>query len=194
MSRKNWVATLIQAAVVIVAMVAGGVLAVNVAGDDDPVSQAIVATASLQSQPILQTAADSATADATQAPEAPIPGGGIPLLADLVEDVSRSVVAISVAQTETSQTPFGDRQFRSEAEGTGIIVDSAGHILTNYHVIEGAEEVAITMSDGTVARAQVLGTDPANDLAVLQASIQPPRLVPARFGNSDFVRTGKNIT
>jgi S1-C subfamily serine protease len=193
MSRKNWATTLIQAAVVVVAMVAGGVLAVNVAGDDDPAAQAVVATASPQSQPILQTAADSATAGATQAPGAPIPGAGIPALADIVEDVSRSVVAISVAQTQTSQTPFGERQFRSEAEGTGIIVDTAGHILTNYHVIEDAEEVAITLWDGTVVRAQVLGTDPANDLAVLQASIQPQRLVPARFGDSDFVRAGEDV-
>ncbi|MEE8337887.1 MAG: trypsin-like peptidase domain-containing protein [Dehalococcoidia bacterium] len=193
MSGKNWATTLIQAAVVVVAMVAGGVLAVNFAGVGDPVTQTLVTDAPAQSLPVARTAADSTSAGGAQPPAAPVPGGGVPSLADIVADVRRSVVAITVATTETSQTRFGSREFRSEAEGTGIIVDTDGHILTNYHVIEGAEEVAVTLWDGTAVRAQILGTDPANDLAVLRASIQPQRLVPARFGDSDLVRPGEDV-
>ncbi|HJM74584.1 MAG TPA: trypsin-like peptidase domain-containing protein [Dehalococcoidia bacterium] len=189
MTGRNWAQTLIQAAVVVVAMVAGGVLAVNFAdGDSAPAATgATLEPGATQSVSLTATEAPAATADAAVSAAALVP------LADVVDDVKRSVVSIHVVEQGTTQTRFGAREFRPESEGSGIVLDSEGHILTNYHVIEGADEIAVTLWDGTAVRAQLLGVDPANDLAVLKASFQPQRLIPARIGDSEAVRPGEPV-
>lgn len=190
MTGKNWAQTLMQAAVVVVAMVAGGVLAVNFAESDAPPAQ-IVTQAPAATLPVSLATTEAPGATATT--DAAVSAGAILPLADIVEDVRRSVVSIHVVERGTTQTRFGTREFRSESEGSGIVIDREGHILTNYHVIAGADEIAVTLWDGTAVKAQLLGVDPANDLAVLKASFQPQRLVPARFGDSDAVRPGESV-
>ena len=76
--------------------------------------------------------------------------------------------------------------------GTGFILDQDGHIATNNHVVAGADEVTVTMSDGREYKAEVVGTDPDTDLAVLKISADQP-LPYVEFADSDKVRVGDPI-
>ncbi|MCC6237060.1 MAG: trypsin-like peptidase domain-containing protein [Dehalococcoidia bacterium] len=102
----------------------------------------------------------------------------------LVDRVKPSVVQIQA----TTGGSFG-----GQGVGTGIMIDRDGNILTNYHVIEGAQSVTVDLTDGTQAPATVVGTDPGNDLAVLRAQLPSDRIVPATLGDSDSVRVGEPV-
>jgi S1-C subfamily serine protease len=78
-----------------------------------------------------------------------------------------------------------------EGTGSGFIIDKEGHIVTNYHVIEGAESIEVTLADGTRAPARVVGVDPLNDLAVIKIDVQPDRLVPVELGSSSDLLVGQ---
>lgn len=88
---------------------------------------------------------------------------------------------------------FGEQAPRSPQTGlgSGVIVSSAGHVLTNHHVIDGAEEIEIQLSDGRQAFARVVGTDPDTDLAVLQIDL--PDLPVAVLGDSNALRVGDAV-
>jgi len=75
--------------------------------------------------------------------------------------------------------------------GSGFVIDSAGRILTNYHVIEGARQVEVTTSDKKKYKAQVIGTDPTHDLAVIQ--IQAQSVTPAIMGDSRNLIVGQKV-
>jgi serine protease DegS len=88
---------------------------------------------------------------------------------------------------------FGDslpsyRQRVENSLGSGVIVDEAGHIVTNYHVIANADSVLVALADGRVADAQVVGRDPDTDLAVLKIDLT--QLPVAVFGRSDRLKVG----
>jgi S1-C subfamily serine protease len=78
-----------------------------------------------------------------------------------------------------------------EGTGSGFVYDKAGHIITNYHVIEGAEELDVTLADGTMVPAQVIGADPYNDLAVIKIDMSPEKLHPVELGTSTDLRVGQ---
>jgi serine protease DegQ len=86
------------------------------------------------------------------------------------------------------QIPGLTRPEESTSLGSGVIVRADGHILTNYHVIEAAEEIDVALSDGRQARAKVVGADPDSDLAVLKINL--PRLQPITFRGDQPVRVG----
>ncbi|MFD6444409.1 trypsin-like peptidase domain-containing protein [Promicromonospora sp. NPDC060204] len=79
------------------------------------------------------------------------------------------------------------------AEGSGVVLDSQGRVLTNNHVVSGAQTVQVTLSDGSVYDAKIVGTDPTTDLAVVQLTDPPSDLKPAKFGNSDDVVVGEPV-
>jgi putative serine protease PepD len=106
----------------------------------------------------------------------------------LFEKVRPSVVRITTGQT--GQDPFSRQQ---EGLGSGIVLDTDGHILTNYHVVNGFDEVTVTFSDGTVAQADVVGTDPGNDVAMVKTDADPSVLKPAELGDSDAVQVGSLV-
>ena len=87
---------------------------------------------------------------------------------------------------------FGDKnqQRRAASLGSGFIIDDAGIVVTNFHVIENAEEITVTLSDETVFTAEVLGQDQKTDIAVLKIDPGDTDLAAMPFGDSDSLRVG----
>ncbi|HWG57384.1 MAG TPA: trypsin-like peptidase domain-containing protein [Gaiellaceae bacterium] len=81
----------------------------------------------------------------------------------------------------------------SQALGSGFVLDKAGHIVTNYHVIEGADEIEVSFSKQDTLRARLVGSDPSTDLAVLRVDAASRSLTPLPLGDSDAVRVGDSV-
>ena len=111
---------------------------------------------------------------------APSPGS----FAAIYQQTAPGVVTIS---TEIARG--GARSF-SQAEGSGIVVDKQGDILTNAHVVSGANQIEVTFNDGHTAAAQLKGVDPSADLAVVKVSVSQDQLHPLPIGNSDTLQVG----
>lgn len=86
---------------------------------------------------------------------------------------------------------FGPHRFEGRGQGTGVIVDSEGFIITNYHVIEEASEISVTLSDNRHVEGRLIGYDEPTDLAVIK--IDEDRVVPAEWGDSDKVEVGSLV-
>jgi serine protease Do len=121
--------------------------------------------------------------------------------ADVTSRVKPAVVNISTEQVvRVGETPFDDffeRFFggpipeqRRRSLGSGVIVDGGGHIITNNHVVSGAEEIDVQLSSGTTYEAEVVGTDPPTDLAVIR--IEADETLPmSPLGDSDALEIGE---
>lgn len=131
--------------------------------------------------------------------------GGRPVvsLAPLVDAASPAVVNIRVSQTVSRSNPFGDDAFRRffgipdgpggprevASAGSGVIVDAErGYILTNHHVVGDADTIQISLIDGEVLDAEIVGSDPATDIAVIKVDAEGLTEMP--IGNSESARVG----
>ena len=81
----------------------------------------------------------------------------------------------------------------SEGAGSGIVVDKLGHVLTNYHVVEGAKEIQVMLYDGSSHAATIVGHDPATDVAVIRVAAPVEVLEPVHFGSSSDLRVGQRV-
>jgi S1-C subfamily serine protease len=79
------------------------------------------------------------------------------------------------------------------ALGSGFVVDKAGHIVTNYHVVVGGDRISVSFSNRDTVEARVVGTDPSTDLAVLQVETSSSALTPLRLADSDEVEVGDQV-
>lgn len=168
MGLRNVGRTIFLGAVIVGSMALGGVIASSFGGGD------------ARSTLVAFEGSTVATAPAASG----VPVAAIQDLPELVDRVRSSVVRISAS------TGGG---FGGLGTGSGVMVDREGNILTNYHVIEGAQTVTVDLLDGTQARATVIGTDPGNDLAVIRAVLPADKIKPAAFGDSDRVRVGEPV-
>ena len=129
--------------------------------------------------------------------------------ADLAEKLMPSVVNIASTQTiKTTSNPFKNFQFppgspfedmfkefnrpterKATALGSGFIIDQKGIVVTNNHVIQGAEDIIVSVNGSTEYKAKVIGTDPYMDLAILEIE-SDEKFVPVSFGDSDKARIG----
>src|SRR5208337_1538175 len=82
---------------------------------------------------------------------------------------------------------------QQEGTGSGVIIDQLGHVITNYHVINGADRIRITLADGSVQEGKIVGVDPENDLAVLQFNPKGRTLTTVPFGDSRGLRVGMKV-
>ena len=111
------------------------------------------------------------------------------VITDLAEHVKPSVVNVFPASTTRSAGPR-ERLPNAPGSGSGVIVDSEGHIITNNHVVGDAAEVEVRLSDKTKFTAQVIGKDPDTDLALLKITSDRP-LPFAQLGDSATVKVGQ---
>ena len=121
---------------------------------------------------------------------------------DAAKAASPAVVSINTSKAADSQGQMSDPWFRfffgdqgqgqpQAGLGSGVIVSEAGYILTNNHVIEEADQIEVVLNDGRKSRAQVIGTDPETDLAILK--IQLTGLPVITLGNSDALAIGDQV-
>ena len=110
------------------------------------------------------------------------------LVSSVYQRVSPAVVYIT---SKVIQYSFFWGPIPQEGTGSGFLIDREGHIVTNNHVVAGAEEVEVTLGDGGVLPARVVGTDPYNDLAVLKIDAEAARLIPVELGTSANLRVGQ---
>ncbi|MBE6734850.1 MAG: PDZ domain-containing protein [Ruminococcaceae bacterium] len=104
----------------------------------------------------------------------------------IVEKTADSVVEII---TETVKTGVFAQQYIQSGAGSGVIIDDTGHIVTNHHVIEGAQKITVTLRSGESYSAKLLGSDSRTDLALLK--IEAQNLTSAVLGNSDILKVGQ---
>ena len=113
------------------------------------------------------------------------------VITDLAEQAKPSVVNLfPLPSSGRPREGPGDRTPNSSGSGSGLIVDSDGHIVTNNHVVGDAVEIEVRLSDKTKLIAQVIGKDPDTDLALLKVTADRP-LPSARFGDSTTVKVGQ---
>jgi serine protease Do len=119
-------------------------------------------------------------------------------IADMAERVVDSVVNIST-QTEVQADPFFSDFFGESSpqhmggKGSGVIITASGRILTNAHVVNGADDITVTLQDGTELSAKVVGKDTRADLAVIQLEGRVPALKPIPWGDSAGLRLGEIV-
>ena len=130
-------------------------------------------------------------------------GAGIVSYASAVNSAAKSVVNIYTTKKTTEKPPEDDPFFRrffdedypliprerlETSLGSGVIISDQGFILTNHHVIEGAEEIQVALKDGRNAAATIIGTDPESDIAVLKVTVGD--LPAITLGQSDTIQVG----
>jgi putative serine protease PepD len=104
------------------------------------------------------------------------------------------VVEITATSSgSSSDSPFPSGSQKSQAEGSGFVYDSAGHIVTNDHVIANASAISVTFSDGSKYSAKVVGADPSTDLAVLKVNAPSSKLHPLTLGDSGALQVGDGV-
>jgi Do/DeqQ family serine protease len=129
-------------------------------------------------------------------------------IADVTERVLPSVVNISTTTARKSRgpamfdpffndsgSPFRGRPSEREGQslGSGVIVSSRGYVLTNSHVVADATDIRVALSDGRELAAELIGSDPKSDLAVLKLAGKTGRLTPIRIGRSNKIRLGEIV-
>jgi S1-C subfamily serine protease len=118
---------------------------------------------------------------------------------EIYERAAPGVVRVNATMNSTSFAPRvvpsdqSPTTPQSSALGSGFVIDKAGHIVTNYHVVEGANEVTVSFSNRDTVKAEVVGTDPSTDLAVLRVDASASALTPLPLGNSDRVAVGDPV-
>jgi S1-C subfamily serine protease len=106
------------------------------------------------------------------------------------EYCNRSVVHISTMVVNQGMMFFESAE---EGEGSGSVLDKQGHILTNFHVVEGAREIEVTLFDGKSYPGRLVGRDPSSDVAVLRINAPAESLFPIRFGDSSRLKVGQRV-
>lgn len=106
------------------------------------------------------------------------------------EKANRSVVHIT---TKAAQRELLFLEVPSEGAGSGSVLDKAGHVLTNYHVVEGANEIRVTLQNGESYEGSVIGFDPPNDMAIVKINAPAEELVPIELGDSSRLKVGQIV-
>jgi 2-alkenal reductase len=189
------VATLFLASLLVVMLLALGGL--SVAGPSGLASffAATAAQQAAQASPaaVVDGAQSASDSSSLAAQDAPVTQSAVADARNAVHLAGPAVVTIINTLSTQSGGTLGRRfgNVAPQASGSGVIIDSQGHIVTNNHVVEGQQSLQVIFSDGTKTSATVVGTDPYSDLAVIKVSGKMPGV--AQFGNSDSLEVGQPV-
>src|SRR5438093_89041 len=119
----------------------------------------------------------------------------------LVEVICAAPGVVQITSTSVQEIPadpfFGDvlppQRQEERSLGSGFVIDKEGHIVTNYHVVQGATTVQVSFSNNEQVKAKVVGTDPSTDLAVLKVDVKAQALTPLPLGDSNTVQVGEQV-
>jgi putative serine protease PepD len=119
-------------------------------------------------------------------------------IGEIYHDVAPGVVQITatsevVTPTDSFANPLGPTVQTEKSLGSGFVIDKAGHVVTNYHVVAGAGSVQVSFSNNESFKATIVGSDPTTDLAVLRVSAPARALTPLTLGNSDRAQVGDEV-
>ncbi len=106
-----------------------------------------------------------------------------------VEKLSESVVSIEA--TVFARSPRFGGMIPVEGSGSGVIIDSVGHVITNNHVVDSADVVTVTLKDGRVFKGKVMGSDEATDIAIVELETNERNLPHAILGDSEHLKVGQ---
>ena len=162
-----------------------------------PATTAPVAPSTAQSQSVVPVAVRN---NASQSPQ----GQVAPQVLDLQSTFESIYIAVNpaVVNIQISAVPTTTGRSRGlaqsnqpvpVAEGSGFVWDSSGHIVTNNHVVDGADKISVIFSDGTTMDAKLVGTDPSSDLAVIQVAALPANVKPIGVADSTQVKVGQLV-
>jgi putative serine protease PepD len=112
-------------------------------------------------------------------------------VSDIYQRTYKGVVEITVT-TSKSASPFGGQQTQ-QAQGSGFVYDSSGRIITNQHVVDGATSISVRFWNGKTYKAEVVGSDPSTDLAVIKVNAPVSLLTPLALADSSAVAVGDNV-
>jgi S1-C subfamily serine protease len=115
-------------------------------------------------------------------------GGGMSIQ-EIYETRGPGVVQV-ISSSDAPDDPVGEPM---SAQGSGFVIDKAGHVVTNYHVVEGSSRVQVNFSSENGMEAEIVGVDPSTDIAVLRIDAQGRALRPIPLGDSDAVRVGDAV-
>ena len=178
MSAARPLATLVAASLLGASVALGGAWAFG--AFDDP-------AAAVQATPITES---------TGTPSSSPSGATAIDVGDIYRRSGPGVVQItSTSQGDAATDAFGNALpgQSQRALGSGFVIDKEGHIVTNYHVVEGATEIEVSFSNQDTVKATVVGTDPSTDLALLDVGVDAKALTPLALANSDQVEVGDPV-
>lgn len=125
---------------------------------------------------------------------APAADDGTLTVSEIYARAAPGVVQITSTSAPSDNPSLFEQQLApQQALGSGFVIDKAGYVVTNYHVIEGAEEIEVSFSNQDTLQASIVGSDPSTDIAVLRVTSSSRGLAPLAFGNSETVRVGDPV-
>jgi 2-alkenal reductase len=151
---------------------AGGAAAVAAALGDDPMAA-----------PATQVTVTNASAAAT---------AGSSTVGQIYKRTSAAVVEITVTSAGQAD-PLGGSQRTQQAQGSGFVYDTQGHVITNQHVVDGAQSVSVRFANGKTYSAKVVGSDPSTDIAVIDVDAPASELKPISLADSSAVEVGDGV-
>jgi S1-C subfamily serine protease len=164
------------------ALIGGGIVAAIIAAAGG-LGESHTVTTTVQSAPLEPSNASNVTTHSS--------------VHDIYERTAPGVAFITSTIVQKNESPFGlfggESEQRGQATGSGIVVDANGTILTNWHVVENAIKVTVSLEKGKTVEAQVVGKDPSNDLAVLRIHPEGLTLHPLPLGNDSTVEVGDPV-
>jgi putative serine protease PepD len=166
----------VAAAAAIGAGTGAGVYALTSGGASSPSSQSATPTAIVPAQPTASTQTTSS-------------------LTTLYKSASPGVVDIVVDGVSSSTSPFGPGggSQQTQAEGSGFVVDTKGDIVTNEHVVDGANSITVRFQSGKKVKATLVGSDKSTDIAVIKVNVDASLLHPLPLGDSNTTQPGQAV-
>ena len=131
---------------------------------------------------------------AVPASDAALSGSGLgPIESENVRIYKLASPAVANIVTRTVEYDFFLNPVPVEGAGSGFLIDTDGHILTNYHVVQGAQTIEVTLGDQSRYKAKLIGADTRNDIALIQIDAKGKKITPLQLGDSRALQVGQRV-